>query len=73
MKLCEQRFRKSRGNRPDLPRRLQAYRVELQRAVEGIEEGKQAGHLPDPLAAMLIARLEKRALLYLGFGLSHAR
>lgn len=42
-------------------RRMQIRLVELQRAVEEVEDGLSAGYLPDRWASLLIARLERRA------------
>lgn len=66
------RFRKILGSW-QLRRRLHGRLFELQKAVEEIEEGLEAGCLPDPLAAMLIARIEKRAAFPFGVYVSHAR
>jgi hypothetical protein len=73
MKLGARRFSMRPESRGALLRRNEGQWLEVQRAVGGVEDGLRAGCLPDPLAAMLIAQIEKRAALHPNLRVSHAR
>jgi hypothetical protein len=73
MKFETFRFYARPGSRGKIRRRVQGRLVDLQRAVENIEDGIIVSCPPRPLATMLIRRIEKRGVFQLGSPVSHVR